>query len=566
MLYRVRKISERSFRGVYLGVGYIFLEVVFYAASVLLFFHVAKGLLNKTMDAESVFWVGTAAVLLAVLRMLLACVSYKTVMIEAYKITSGIRVRLATHLKEIALGFFMKKNIGNLSNAILQDTNLLDFLLSHIFIRWIRDVFAVSLLLGIMAYLNIQLFSLSICILLVSIPFFVLARSTTINLGSKRLVTIDKTDSYILEYIQGIAIMKSFGLVGEQNTKMLNQLKQLAKDSLIAEASILSLGMLFTLTIELGLPVLFYIVMQDYLKVGQVDFNSILFILTYMLMYLAMFDVMQYSLLGQHMLNAASRVEELLAQPVLSKPEQPMIPSSHAISFSDVSFAYGKKKVLNNVSFTAKEHAMTALVGHSGAGKSTITNLLPLFWNSYSGSITIGGVNVRDIPNKDLMDIFSFVFQEVYLFNDTIYNNILCGKKDASREEVLEAAGKARCQEFIDKLEDGYETVVSEGGATLSGGQRQRISIARAILKNAPVVILDEATTALDPINELHIQEAISELIKDKTVITIAHRLYTIVHADNIVVLEDGKVLDSGSHSYLLDNCSAYSTMFDSTL
>jgi ATP-binding cassette subfamily B protein len=334
---------------------------------------------------------------------------------------------------------------------------------------------------------------------------------------------------------------------------------------LIAEGSILGLGLIFTLVIELGLPFFFYIVMQDYLETGQLNFNSLMFILSYMLMYLAMFDVMQYSLLGQHMLNAVSRVEKMLNQPVMIEPKTPQYPETYDIAFSNVSFGYGKKEVLHNVSFVAKEKGLTALVGHSGAGKSTITNLIPLFWNTYSGSITIGGVDVRDIPNKDLMEIFSFVFQDVYLFNDTIYNNILCGRKDASREEVLKAARKAHCHEFIEKLENGYDTIVSEGGSTLSGGQKQRLSIARAMLKDAPVVILDEATTALDPINELYIQEAISELIQDKTVITIAHRLYTIVNADNIVVLQDGNVLDSGLHSYLADNCSTYRTMLDST-
>lgn len=565
MLLKVRKISERSLDDMYLGVVYILGEVILYTASILLFYFVANGLLNGTMNADKVFMAGIATVLLTFIRMMLTCVSYKKVMIEAYKTTSSIRVRLATHLKKLAFGFFLKKNLGNLTNAILQDTNLLDFLLSHIFIRWMRDIFAVCLLLAVMAWLDFYLFLFSLGILAVAVPFFLWARLTTIKLGSQRLVTVDKTDSYILEYIQGIAVMKSFGLVGEQNKKILLQLKKLARDSLIAEGSILGLGLIFTLIIELGLPFFFYIVMQDYLETGQLNFNSLIFILSYMLMYLAMFDVMQYSLLGQHMLNAVSRVEKMLNQPVIIEPKTPQYPKTYDITFSNVSFGYGKKEVLHNVSFVAKEKGLTALVGHSGAGKSTITNLIPLFWNTYSGSITIGGVDVRDIPNKDLMEIFSFVFQDVYLFNDTIYNNILCGRKDASREEVLKAARKAHCHEFIEKLENGYDTIVSEGGSTLSGGQKQRLSIARAMLKDAPVVILDEATTALDPINELYIQEAISELIQDKTVIIIAHRLYTIVNADNIVVLQDGTVLDSGLHSYLADNCSTYRTMLDST-
>jgi len=491
----------------------------------------------------------------------LTSASYKSVMIEAYKITSNIRVRLANHLKKITFGFFLGRNMGNLSNAILQDTNLLDFLLSHIFIRLVRDIFAVILLLAIMAYLDLHLFSISIIIIMIATPFFIYARKTTIKLGSQRFVTVDKTDTYILEYIQGISVMKSFGLVGEQNKKLLYLLKKLAKQSLIAEGSILGWGMLFTLTIELGLAVLLYFSLSQQAASPQTSLNSVFFMLTYILMYLAMFDIMQYSLLGQHMLNAMSRVEEMFRQPVLDAPEKPQTPNRYDITFSKVSFGYNSKEVLHNVSFKAEEKSLTALVGHSGAGKSTITNLIPLFWNTYSGQIKIGGVDIKEIDNKDLMNLFSFVFQDVYLFNDTIYNNILSGRKEATREEVIDAARKAYCHDFIEALPEGYDTIVSEGGTTLSGGQRQRISIARAILKNAPVVILDEATTALDPINEAYIQDAINELIKDKTVIIIAHRLYTVMNAENIIVLEQGEIVDHGTHDHLVSDCAIYREM-----
>jgi ATP-binding cassette subfamily B protein len=274
-----------------------------------------------------------------------------------------------------------------------------------------------------------------------------------------------------------------------------------------------------------------------------------------------MFDVMQYTLLGQHMLTATGRVEKMLQTPVQASPKNPKVPASYGVTFTDVCFSYDTKPVLNNIDFTAREKGMTALVGHSGAGKSTIANLMPLFWDTYSGKIDIGGVDIKDIDNRVLMDIFSFVFQDVYLFNDTIYNNILCGRKNARREDVLEAAKKARCHEFITQLENGYDTTISEGGSSLSGGEKQRISIARAILKNAPIVILDEVTTALDPINESYIQDAIGELIKDKTVIIIAHRLYTIINADCIVVLEKGRIVDMGKHAYLASECDVYRNM-----
>ena len=499
MLHRLNRVTDRNVYRLSLGICCICLEAALYCASILIFYQLIQELMQDSGNWRTSAVMACVVTLLAVVRMAFSCASYKSVMIEAYKITSNIRVKLATHLRRIAFGFFLGKNLGNLSNAILQDTNLLDFLLSHIFIRWVRDIFAVTFLLGIMAYLDLELFMISITIIMAAFPFYLCARRTTIKLGSKRFVTIDKTDSYILEYIQGIEVMKSFGLVGEQNKKLLDQLKKLAKDSLVAEGSILSWGMLFSLTIELGLPILLYATLSRQLGTAGGTLNTIFFITTYILMYLAMFDIMQYALLGQHMLNALGRIEEMLAHPALETPRHPRIPEKHDIIFSGVSFSYGEKEVLHDISFTAKEKSMTALVGHSGAGKSTITNLIPMFWNTYSGNIEIGGVNIRDIDNKALMDLFSFVFQEVYLFNDTVYNNILCGRKTATREQVVDAAKKAHCHEFISNLENGYDTVVSEGGTTLSGGQRQRISIARAILKNAPIVILDEATTALDP-------------------------------------------------------------------
>lgn len=561
MLNRLNKLTDRNVKGLYRGIFYIFLEAALYAASIVAFYYLLFCVFEGATKSQMVIGLAILVVLLSILRMVFTSVSYQSVMIEAYKITSGVRVKLANQLKKITFGFFLKKNLGNLSNAVLQDTNLLDFLLSHVFIRWVRDVFAVILLLGIMAFLNLQLFFISVVIFLVAFPFFLQGRKTTTKLGSKRFITVDQTDSYILEYIQGIAVMKSFGLVGDQNKKLLYQLKKLAKDSLVAEGSILAWGMLFTLIIELGLPVLFYSAMRLFSNDMQHNLALLLFIITYILMYLAMFDVMQYSMLGQHMINAMGRVEDIFKHPTLGIPQNPQKPTNFDITFSDVSFAYGSKEVLHNISFTAEERSMTALVGHSGAGKTTIANLIPLFWNTYSGTIQIGGVEIREIDNKDLMDLFSFVFQEVYLFNDTVYNNILCGEKDATRKEVFEAARRAHCHEFIEKLPNGYDTMVSEGGATLSGGQRQRISIARAILKNAPVVILDEATTALDPINESYIQDAISQLIKNKTVIIIAHRLYTIMNADNIIVLEDGNIIDSGTHSQLADKCTIYREM-----
>ena len=229
--------------------------------------------------------------------------------------------------------------------------------------------------------------------------------------------------------------------------------------------------------------------------------------------------------------------------------------------YRNVTFAYGEKDVLKDVSFKSDKGTMTALVGPSGGGKSTIASLLTRFWDVRSGEILLRGTNIRKIPLAALMDNISMVFQRVYLFQDTVYNNIALGRPDASREEVIEAAKKARCFDFITELPDGFDTVIGEGGTSLSVGQAQRLSIARCILKDSPIVILDEATASVDADNESYIQQAISELCKGKTLLVIAHRLNTIAHADNIMVIKDGEIAESGDHKSLMDMGSIYYNM-----
>ena len=249
------------------------------------------------------------------------------------------------------------------------------------------------------------------------------------------------------------------------------------------------------------------------------------------------------------------RIEAVLAQPELPDRGREALPkagSAPEVEFRNVTFAYGEKEVLHDVSFTLERNRMLALVGPSGGGKSTVANLLSRFWDVKQGQILVRGRDIRDIPLSDLMDQISMVFQRVYLFQDTVYNNIAMGRTDATREEVYEAARKARCYDFIMELPDGFDTVIGEGGASLSGGERQRISIARCILKDAPIVILDEATASVDADNESYIQEAITQLCRGKTLLVIAHRLNTIRHADEILVIDQGRIVQAGDHDTLM--------------
>jgi len=258
------------------------------------------------------------------------------------------------------------------------------------------------------------------------------------------------------------------------------------------------------------------------------------------------------------------RIEAVFAETELDNGGTAVIPEwtgGPEIEFRDVSFGYGERDVLKNVSFTVPKNTMTALVGPSGSGKTTIANLLPRFWDVGQGAVFLRGTDIREVPLASLLDQISMVFQRVYLFRDTVYNNIALGRMDATREEVEEAARKARCYDFIMALPDGFETVIGEGGASLSGGEQQRISIARCILKDAPIVILDEATASVDADNESHIQAAISELVRGKTLLVIAHRLNTVRNADQILVIEDGRIAERGRHDALMAAGGLYRTM-----
>ena len=268
-----------------------------------------------------------------------------------------------------------------------------------------------------------------------------------------------------------------------------------------------------------------------------------------------------------HTFSQVSKGEEeihaLINEKSLAEPENPQNPADYTIEFVNVDFAYEERQILNKVSFVAKQNEITALVGSSGAGKTTVARLIPRFWDVDAGEIKIGGVNIKNISTGKLMDMISFVFQDVFLFNVSIKDNIKFGKDDAGDEEIIAAAEAAQCHDFITKLPAGYDTVAGQRGTKISGGEKQRIALARAILKDAPIIIFDEATSATDPENEDRIQTAVSKLIKGKTVIVIAHNLSTIVDVNKIVLVDNGQIIKHGRHLELLKSSSTYKNMWE---
>ena len=564
MLKLMRKITGNKLDLFYKGIVFTALENGAAAGALAFFCLFFIALYEGSLQAPLLWWGMAGVYLCFALRGAFSIVSHNKMMTAAYEITAGVRLKLGDHLRRLPMGFFAGRDLGSLSNHVLQDAGLLDFLFSHIVIRFVSSLVLPVFLAVLLIYLQPALAAVAMVPLLFAVPVLLYSRRIVRKQGHERLSFIDKTDAAVLEYIQGIRVMKSYGILGSQNKKLFEFINELSRKSLNFEAAVMTPGMAFTAVVEFGFAALL-LVSAVFYNSGQLQgMTVVLFLVVAYYFYAQMFDIMQYSLLSQYMINAGQRIETILDSPPILCPANPQPPHSYDLRFSDVSFAYSTHDVLSHIDLSIREKTMTALVGPSGSGKTTLANLMALFWNDYRGEIHIGGVELRAMDPEKLLEKFAFVFQDVYLFSDTIINNIWVGNTEATREQVLEAAKKAHCHDFISRLPDGYDTMVGEGGCTLSGGEKQRISIARAMLKDAPIIVLDEATTALDPANEALIQNAVDTLVQSKTLVVIAHRLNTVIGADQIVVLDKGKVVECGTHAELLEHKGRYRAMWDS--
>ena len=364
----------------------------------------------------------------------------------------------------------------------------------------------------------------------------------------------------VLDYVEGIGIAKTFNLLGERSAQLTENFARSRKVSIEFEESQAPWMRALYLLCGLGSVLIIPLSLWLYGR-GQLSITFLLGVLLFVFDLFGPLSTLQPSHPPDGDERLHGRIEAVLAQPELPDRGRETLPKaggSPEVEFRNVTFAYGEKEVLHDVSFTLEKNRMLALVGPSGGGKSTVATCSPGFGIVETGQILVRGRDIRDIPLSDLMDQISMVFQRVYLFQDTVYNNIAMGRTDATREEVYEAARKARCYDFIMELPDGFDTVIGEGGASLSGGERQRISIARCILKDAPIVILDEATASVDADNESYIQEAITQLCRGKTLLVIAHRLNTIRHADEILVIDQGRIVQAGAHDTLMEEEGIY--------
>jgi ATP-binding cassette subfamily B protein len=490
-----------------------------------------------------------------------------------FNVVENVRVRLIHKLKKLSLGFFTRERLGELNTVIHKDVDNLEGMVGHFLSVMWSDI-AVALIMG--AWLFTKNWALGLCMISL-LPFAIIALSLGLRKSgdAQKRMNDDLADmvSLFVEYTKGIPLMKAFSENSAFTQKLKNAIEKFGASS--ANQAKVSAGYTgrFVFFFELSAAVMIISGAMLTYK-GMVNADAFLYFIIFSSIFYKPFSKLElYFLEFVKIRDSYRRVMAVLGTPPVPNPQEARNAKEFDITFENTGFAYqsgdeiyksGDKEEfsLRDVSFHVPPGSLTALVGPSGSGKTTVTNLLLRFWDIQTGSIKIGGVDIRDMDYDDLLDQISIVMQNVYLTSGSILDNIKIGKSDAAREEVIEAAKRAQIHDFIAGLPDGYDTTIGENGVGLSGGQKQRISIARAFIKNAPIVVLDEITSNVDPVNETKIQKAISALAKDRTVLVIAHHLRTIRGADQIIVFNEGRIKGKGTHEELLKNNGLYHALW----
>lgn len=561
LMKRILAVSGQYKKRIQLAFVFSFLKSLLAKAPIMLAFLLLAGFYEGTVTASGCLRYGAAMVLCVLLQVLFHHIANRLQSAAGFMVFSDMRMALGAHLRKMPMGYFTEGNIGKISSVLSSDMVFIEENCMTVLADMMSYVFAQAIMVVFLLFFDLRI---GLAALLVIAIVLLIARGMkreALADSAKRQEQNETLTEAVLDFVEGIGVAKSYNLLGKRSRELTRSFDESCRTNLAFEEdhSPWQLG----LNIVYGLGAAAIVVLCLFLEQGGM--MSVPGFIGILLFVLDLFGPIR-ALYGQAtrltvMNSCMDRIEEVFAEKELPDTGREDIPAPGAapeIEFRDVSFSYGEKEVLHHISFSLPRNQMAALVGPSGGGKSTIASLLARFWDVNEGQVLLRGRDIRQVPLASLMDQISMVFQRVYLFQDTIYNNIAMGRPGASREEVMEAARKARCYDFITALPDGFDTVIGEGGESLSGGEMQRISIARCILKDAPIIILDEATASVDADNEQYIQEAISELCQGKTLLVIAHRLHTIRDADQILVIQDGRIAQRGTHARLMEEGGLY--------
>ena len=480
-----------------------------------------------------------------------------------FDIVQQIRERMIIKLKKFSLGFYTNERLGEINTILHKDVDNMSLVVGHMWSRMFGDF-----LIGAVVFVGLASIDFKLAIMMaVSVPIALIFLYLTIK-QSERIENQNNSAlldmvSLFVEYVRGIPVLKSFSNNKSLDNELMNKTKKFGETSKAASRFKAKQLSIFGFLLDIGYLVLLIAGAILVIK-GSLDvLHFIIFAVISKEFYKPFASMEQHYMYYVSAVDSYERLSRILYADVIPDKVDGIVPKDNDIAFENIDFSYEKDEFkMEKLSFSIAEKPMTALVGESGSGKTTITNLLLRFYDVHKGKITLGGTDIRDIPYDELLDRISIVMQNVQLFDNTIEENIRVGKKGATKEEITLAAKKARIHDFIMSLPKGYETDIGENGGILSGGQRQRISIARAFLKDAPILILDEMTSNVDPVNESLIQDAITELAKNRTVLVVAHHLKTIQKADQILVFQKGNLLEKGKHGELLEKDGYYTKLW----
>lgn len=486
--------------------------------------------------------------------------------ISAYNTLKNVRISLQRKLERQPLGTIQDMGNGKIKKLFTDDIEQIELLLAHAIPEGIANLSMALIAIVCMFVADWKLAFLSLC----SLPLGLLAMGMMFKVGMERMnayyAASAKMNATIIEYVNGMEVVKVFGRDGESYKRYETDIKNY-RDFTLAWYKVCWPWMALYSAILPCVALVMLPVGTVFVIKGISDLASLVLVFCLSLsMGMPLLKALAFAGKFPQLGYKIDEIEKAMDHDPLKTNDNAFNGDTHSVSFENVRFAYREQEVLHGVSLRLDEGTMTALVGESGSGKSTLAKLLVHYYDLNGGRITLGGQDITDMSIEALNDNISYVSQEQFLFNTSLYENILIGRPDASHEEVLAAAEKAQCNDFLERLPDGIETKAGDGGKMLSGGERQRISLARAILKNAPVIVLDEATAFIDPENEEKMNAAIAQVIKGKTVLVIAHRLQTIVNADKICVMRDGDIVAADTHENLLQNCEEYKKLWNSSV
>ncbi len=550
--------NEKNRKKFYLAALLGVIEAIFTAMKIPAAFFAMKAVLDGNVTARTVLTVIGLMLIGTVGKMIVSRFSTMLQTEGGYDTCASKRIEIAEHLRYLPMGYFNKTSLGHITSVT---TNTMEQT-GDIATRAIMMVLQGGIMTVVVA-LFMLFFDWRIGLLaLAGIGVFLLVNLWTnrcvLKTAEEKLSADREMVGVILEYIQGISEIRNYNIVGQNRSRVQKSIERKKRADIRSELAAIPAVGVQNLIVKLigvviaGASILFYLN-------GSM---GLIYTITMLLCSFIVFESLDmagtYTALLKIIGKGVDLANEILETEQMDIDGADVTPEKRDIELKNVGFSYDKKKIIDGVSLTIPEHTTTAIVGPSGGGKTTLCHLMARFWDVQEGEVLLGGKNVKEYSFDALMRNFSFVFQSVYLFEDTIANNIRFGEPDAPMSRVIEAAKKAKCHDFITALPDGYDTVIGEGGASLSGGEKQRISIARAIMKDAPIIILDEATANVDPENEAELTAAIEELTKEKTIIMIAHRLKTVRHADRIFVIDDGRIAQAGTHDELMKEDGIY--------